>query len=93
MGLDPALFWDLGPREWRAVMTGAVARLKREHNDRAWLAWQTARLTAYAPMKSVDFVPLNTLQMGAAPRERAAPDWQRSFDAFSAWVRAAGGRT
>lgn len=43
-GQDPSQFWGLTPRELNIVLDGSAERLKREHNDRAWLAWHGAAL-------------------------------------------------
>ena len=42
--MDAAGFWDLTLREIEARLEGAFERLKREHDERAWLAWHTAGL-------------------------------------------------
>jgi hypothetical protein len=39
-------------------LRAATARRVREHNDRIEHAWITARLNAYAPTKSTEFVKL-----------------------------------
>lgn len=52
----------------QAILDGAAAKLRRQHNEWAWLAWHTARLTAYAPQKARDFQKLETL-LRDAPRE------------------------
>src|SRR5690606_15652730 len=38
-GQDPSLFWRLTYREIDVILAGVSDRLKREHNERAWLAW------------------------------------------------------
>lgn len=63
-------------REIKMVIDGSAERLKLEHNNRAWLAWHTASLTAYAPQKSRDFTRLSTLLMGAGVPRRQTADEQ-----------------
>lgn len=43
-GLDPAHYWGLTYRETQAIIDGAAARLRREQDDRAWLAWHVEAL-------------------------------------------------
>jgi hypothetical protein len=43
-GFTPEEFWESTPREAEARIRGAVMRLEREHDGRAWLAWHTAYL-------------------------------------------------
>jgi len=43
-GQDPSLFWRLTYREIDVILAGVSERLKREHNERAWLAWHTAMI-------------------------------------------------
>lgn len=43
-GLDPSLFWRLTAREIAVILDGVSNRLKREHNDRASLAWHIEAL-------------------------------------------------
>lgn len=63
-------FWRLTLREINVILDGALSRLKREHNERAWLAWHTAHLTVYAPQKSSQFQKLETLLWRDKPSER-----------------------
>lgn len=59
-------------------MDAASQRLIREHNGRAWLAWQTAGLTAYAPAKGRDFIKLEALQATSEPtaKPKQTPEQQ-----------------
>lgn len=43
-GLDPSHFWTLTYREISAILDGAAKRLRREHDERTWLAWHIAAL-------------------------------------------------
>ena len=38
VGGDGQAFWSLTPREIKNVLDAHAERLKREHNERAWLA-------------------------------------------------------
>lgn len=53
-GFDPANFWNLTPREIAAHLDGAARRLRREHNNRAWLAWHAAALTRVKQMPKLE---------------------------------------
>ena len=44
LGLDPDDFWTKTPRYIGLIFEGKAAQLRREHNERAWLAWHTAGL-------------------------------------------------
>lgn len=44
VGGDPEVYWDSTPREVFAYLEGARIRLKREQEERAWLAWHIAAL-------------------------------------------------
>lgn len=39
LGLDPALYWDLTPREGELIVLATVRRLRREQNERMVAAW------------------------------------------------------
>jgi hypothetical protein len=57
-----------------------------EHNDRMSLAWHVARLNAYAPQKSADFVKLDALLSkgaGAIPKQ----SWQSQLASVEGWVK------
>ncbi|MET3662503.1 hypothetical protein [Aquamicrobium ahrensii] len=41
---DPALFWRLTLREISIILKGAAARLTREQDGRAWVAWHIEAL-------------------------------------------------
>lgn len=53
------------------MIHGVAARQRAEHDGRAWLAWHTAALTAYAPRNPRRFTKLKKLRAPAAePRRR-----------------------
>ncbi|CAI2936036.1 hypothetical protein [Aminobacter niigataensis] len=39
------MFWCLTVREIGAILDGVSNRLKREHNDRAWVVWHIEALS------------------------------------------------
>lgn len=49
-GLDPGQFWRLTIREIEAVLKGVGARLSREHDANAWLAWHIEALARVKKM-------------------------------------------
>ncbi len=62
------------------------ARLRREHNDRAWLAWHTAALTAYAPRRPQRFTKLKDLRAEAAERRRKRQSPEQMEAAIAVWM-------
>ncbi|WP_441280504.1 hypothetical protein [Tardiphaga sp. 862_B3_N1_1] len=42
LGLSEDEFWRKTPRQTARIFKGKAAQLRREHNERAWLAWHTA---------------------------------------------------
>jgi len=70
----------------QARLDGATQRLKREHDERAWLAWHTAALYRMKKMP-----PLKDLLTGAKPKRRKT--WQEQLAAVIAFdKRLNGGR-
>ncbi len=84
-GEPAAAFWDSAGREFRAIVKGAVAGIKRERDLAIAAAWHGAWLTAYAPQKSGDFIRLDRL-ISDRPAQGRARDWQHSFASWSAWA-------
>lgn len=64
------MFWRLTFREIDNILAGVVMSRRRQHDERAWSAWMTARLTAYAPKKAKDFVKLKALLHDAKPQRK-----------------------
>jgi len=64
-GQDAALFWQLTFRETQAIIDGSANRLKREHDDRAWLVWH---IEALHRMKRLP--KLKTLLHNAKPEKK-----------------------
>lgn len=91
-GFDGNAFWDLTPREFQRWLEGARQRQTEGHNNRAWLAHQTAFLTAYAPQKSREFPRLDRLLAGGSPKPRKAQTMEQQIAMAKAWAAATGGR-
>lgn len=70
-GQDASLFWRLTYREIDTILRGEMRRLRREHNNAAWLAWHTAYLTAYAPSKARKFPKLEKLLWKEPPKRQS----------------------
>lgn len=62
----------------QARLDGATERLKREHDERAWLAWHTAALP-----RTKKFPPLKDLLIGAKPKRPKT--WQEQLAAVMAF--------
>ncbi|WP_342636269.1 phage tail assembly chaperone [Rhizobium laguerreae] len=88
LGLDPERFWRLTLREMKFIIDGAVAKLKRERRERITLAWNTAKLTVYAPQKSRDFVKLESLIAEKREAADARPHWKTVLAKVQAWATA-----
>lgn len=58
-------------------------RLRREHNDRAWLAWHTAYLTAYPPRKPREFTKLDKLLWKEQPKSQSIAEMR---DVARRWI-------
>lgn len=65
------------------TISDRVAVLRREHNDRAWLAWNTAALSRIPPSKKLP--PLKAL-LAQEPRKRRTLTWQEQFAVMQQWV-------
>jgi len=61
LDFDAQRYWDLTPRELALRFKGANQKLIREHDARMTQAWHTARLTAYPPPNSSEFIKLDLL--------------------------------
>ncbi|MBP2465901.1 hypothetical protein CN204_17665 [Sinorhizobium meliloti] len=69
-GQDPARFWRLTVREITVILEGCANRLKRQHNERAWLAWHIEALARQTRLPK-----LKTLLHGApAGKRRMSPE-------------------
>lgn len=84
-GQDPALIWDLTPREIQVILAGVRDRHLREYNDRMIQAYHTAFLPLQEkPPRLEDLLIKDRRQ---APRVR---DWREQMAAFMAWGEATG---
>lgn len=72
MGLDSSQFWDLTLREIDARMTGAAARIRREHDGRAWLAWHIGQLTAVAANAPRKYPKLAEMMSSSTEKQKPA---------------------
>lgn len=79
-GLDPAAFWSLTPRLYLVHMTGASARLEREHKDRAWLAYHTAYLPDVKKRPKLEDLT------GEPSRARRAKTWEQQLAAWEIYA-------
>lgn len=82
MGFDPACFWTLTPRELAVHMEGAGARLRHEHNARAWLAWH---IEALSRTKRLPKLKDLTIQPKANKRPQS---WEEQLRIANLWHRA-----
>lgn len=89
-GFNPDTFWSLTPRECFLRIAAAERRLDQEHNQAAWVAWHTAFLTAYAPVKSTEFIKLDSLLRGQKP-EKAQQTADEQISIAMAWTVRTGG--
>lgn len=76
MGLDENTFWRKTPRQIVRTLQAKGEQFKREHNERAWLAWHIAALP-----RAKKFPKLEDL-MKRGPRKAMTPD--QIFDAMRA---------
>jgi len=67
------------------VFAGDSKRLIYERNLAMEMAWQTARLTAYAPEKGKDFIKLDKLLHREKPKGSPVP-WEDKLAQVKAWV-------
>lgn len=82
-GQDPSLFWRLTLREVRVVIDGAVARMKRDRDERAILAWHIAALSRQKKLPKLKDLITNDERRPAPKRS-----WEEDFAGISAWFKA-----
>lgn len=73
VGLDEDAFWRSTPRQIERKFAAHNARLAREHNERAWLAWHIAAL-AHVPPKKLHQQYARLMHRDAKPRLERSPD-------------------
>jgi hypothetical protein len=77
-GFSPTDFWTITPKLYLIHMLGARARLERDHNNMAWLAWHTA----YLPnMKKP--ISLQELTVGYKPIKKS---WEEQLSAWKSFA-------
>lgn len=79
LGLDPALFWGLTPRELSVHLAGAQLRQEREHNTAAWAAWHVAAL-----QRTKKLPKLKTMLV-AERKVRTRQTWQEQYAMALKW--------
>jgi len=77
--LPPEQFWDVSPREASAIIKGAAGRLRREHNNRAWLAWHIAGLDRTKKLPKLESM---LVKDGAA---KAPQSWEHQLMIARMW--------
>ena len=82
--MDPAHFWGLTYREIDAILEGNAARMRHEHNQRAWLAWHSGMLSQVKKMPR-----LKSLMILDAPKPQSI---KNMIATAKAWVRALKGK-
>lgn len=70
LGLDPALYWELTPREGELIVVATVRRLRREHNERMTAAWYAG---AMPMMKKPPALKDLMVPEDPAPKRRMTP--------------------
>ena len=78
--MDPSHFWHLTYCEIDAILEGNAARLRNEHNQRAWLAWHSAMLPRYKKQPRLD-----SLLIRDKPKAQGIRDM---ISTAKAWVNA-----
>ncbi|MBP1849696.1 hypothetical protein [Rhizobium halophytocola] len=74
-------------REIKLVLDACAEKARREHDERAWLAWHTARLTAYAPEKPRNFIKLEKLFWRKSSKNQSSGhDWRAVLAKVQGWV-------
>ncbi|BAQ68780.1 hypothetical protein [Rhodovulum sulfidophilum] len=89
-GFDPAAFQDLSLKEYGLAMRGARARIRAEHEARAWLAWHVEALRRCPSLPS-----FRSFLGGRSGPEAAQPatEMQAMFDTVAtAWARSPAAR-
>lgn len=77
IGFDPESFWDQTIRTMAIAINGKLRAARREHNQRAWLAWHTAAL-----QRSKKLPTLRSMLARDKPR---AQSWQEQSAMMQTW--------
>jgi len=83
-GRDDSHFWGLTYREIDAILEGNAARLRNEHNQRAWLAWHSGTLGRLKKIPRLD-----TLLIRDRPKAQSIEQMRATA---RAWVSALKGK-
>lgn len=75
LGLSPGEFWRATPRMLALIFRGQEKRLMREHNERAWLAFQSAVFVRIAKLSPSHLRKAQRTE-AASPRAPQTPDQQ-----------------
>lgn len=79
LGLDPAMYWELSPREGEIIVGGVLSRIRREHNERMTAAyWAGVIPVSKKPPKLSDLLV-------DVEEEPTAKDW-RQLKAALLWA-------
>ena len=73
------------------VLNGKAQQLRREHRDRAWLAWTTAALVRVKKMPKLEKVVGKDGQKQVRKKVERRP-WQELFSMAQMWTVASGGQ-
>jgi hypothetical protein len=80
LGFDPESFWDQTIRTLSIAMYGKIRAARREHNQRAWLAWHIAAL-----QRSKKLPKLKSMLAREKPRIQS---WQEQASIMQQWATA-----
>jgi hypothetical protein len=78
LGFDPESFWDQTIRTLSIVMHASLRATRREHNQRAWLAWHFAALQRAKKMP--------TLKSMLAKERPRVQSWQEQSSIMKTWA-------
>jgi hypothetical protein len=78
-GLDTSVFWNSTPREMELSFKAAALRRRRDHNDRAWLAFHIAAFQRVKKIPKLDKLMI---------KERIVQPWHEQMAIMDAWASA-----
>lgn len=84
IGFDPESFWDQTIRTMSIAMNGKLRAARREHNQRAWLAWHVAAL-----QRAKKLPTLKSMLARDRPRPQS---WQQQSTIMQSWAVAHNGK-
>jgi hypothetical protein len=80
IGFDPDSFWDQTIRTLAIAMHGKLRAARRDHNQRAWLAWHIAAL-----QRAKKLPRLKSMLAREKPRIQS---WQEQVNIMQKWAMA-----